>query len=85
VGALDANTPIPNVLRTKPDDLAAPRCGLERKFHDQPLLRPERPMGAVLRDLLIGPSVMTLSLGHLNAGDAFGRIVPAHGRHGRLQ
>src|SRR5262249_41939333 len=42
VGALYANTPIPNVLRTNPDDLAAPRCGLEREFHDQPLLRPER-------------------------------------------
>ena len=28
---------------------------------------------------------MTLGLGHLDAGDTFGRIVPAHGRHGGPQ
>src|SRR5215211_5807454 len=38
-------------------------------------------MGAVLRDLVIGPSVMPLRLRHLDGGDALGRVVLPHARH----
>ena len=75
MGPLDANTTILDVLRAKADDLATPRRSLKRKFHDKPLLGTERPMRAVLRDLVIIPGVMPLALGQLNAGDPIGWIV----------
>src|SRR5262249_46518689 len=70
------------MLRAEANDLAAPRHGLKREFHYQPLLRPERPIGAIPRDLGIVPAVMPLGLRQLDRCNTFGRIIFAHGRNG---
>ena len=85
VGTLDADAAVPDMLRTEPDDLAAPRCGLQRELHHETLLRAERPIRAILRDLVIGPGVMAVALGQLDALDAVGWIVLDHARDRGLQ
>jgi hypothetical protein len=60
------------MLRTKAHDFALARGGFERKLHDEALLRAERPMGAILRDLLVGPSVVPLGLSELRSSNALG-------------
>jgi hypothetical protein len=67
-----------------PRDLAAAGGGLKGELEHEPLLRPERPISAILLDLVIGPRVVTASLDalHDNAG---GRVGLEHGRNGRAQ
>jgi hypothetical protein len=61
VGALDADAPVPDVLRAEMDDLTTSGRSLAGEFHDEPLLRSQPPVGAVLRNLFIRPSVVTSS------------------------
>jgi hypothetical protein len=51
---------------------------------NEPLLRPDRPMRAVLFNLVVGPIVMTLALGQFDVGDSFSRIVLAQCRDSGL-
>ena len=67
--ALDTDTTVFDVLRPDADDLAATRQRLQRELHDKPLLGTERPMSAVLLDLVIAPGVMALALGQLDASE----------------
>ena len=85
VNSLNAYAAIPDVLWTKANDLAFARGGLKRELHDQPLLRAEWPIRAILLDLVIGPSVVPLALWEFDAGNAFGRIDLEQGRHGIAQ
>ena len=80
--SLDANASVLDVLRTESNNLAAPRCSLYCKLHDEPLLRAERPVAPVLRDLVIGPGMVAFALRQLDPGDAFSWIVLSHSRHG---
>ena len=58
--ALDMDAAVLDVLRTKPDDLAAPRYQFQREFENEPLLRAERPVRTILLDFLVRPRVMAL-------------------------
>src|SRR2546423_14687241 len=71
------------VLRTEPPNPAAPRCCFEPKLHNEPLLRPDRPMGAVLLDLIVSPGMVSLALGQPDV-DARSRVIPPHTRDRRL-
>ena len=63
--ALDADAAIADVLRAEPDNLTAPRCGLKRELQYEPLLRSKRPIGAIPRNLVVGPVMSPLLFGSL--------------------
>src|SRR6516165_6071286 len=85
MGALDTDTAVPDVLRSEANDFTAAARRLQREFHSQALLRPERPIVPILLNLLVGPIVVSLRLGQPDTGDAFSRVALQHGRHREAQ
>jgi hypothetical protein len=82
MGARDADASILDVLRAEPNNFATARRRSQREFHHEALLGPERPEGAILLNLVVGPGVVALGLRQLDVGNALGRIVLAHERDG---
>ena len=80
--ALDPNVTVFDVLWAKPNHLAAPRCRFECELHHEPLLRPQRPMGAVSFDLIVSPGVVPVALRQFDAHDACSWVILAQARHG---
>src|SRR5215472_9168108 len=73
------------MLRAKADHLTPTRRGFQRELHHQTLLRPERPVRTILRDLGIAPAVMPLGLRQLDLSNALGGVILAQGRNGMLE
>src|SRR6516165_8440606 len=82
MSALDADAPILDMLRAEADDLATPRGSLKCKFHNKPLLAPERPISAISSDFVIGPGVMTFALRQLAPRNTPSWIVLPHSWYG---
>ena len=65
---------VADVLRPHLDHVAAPLCGVEQEAEREPGLAADRVRGLVLRDLVVGPRVVSGRL-HGRQLDAAGRVL----------